>query len=204
MRGWFSRRSGKKGTTKSSSCDCSVKSAEETTTSNSVDSDLVLTKDTPVPEDAPEELKALREFIRYKDTHNFEKMIELTDERCFCNFVDSETEMPAYEFIAAFKDKCTSFPDLRFYWKSMKIHERSSDGVAIIIEDYYGIGTHTGPAYGFGPYEPVPTTGITVRDEPIEVTFTVKDGKITNAVVDAFGKIVGPPGFYTKIGGLII
>ena len=165
---------------------------------------LVLTKEEDVPPNASPELRVVREWIRCKDQQDVDKMKELTADDCFFTFVDSETEMPAREFFGAMQDIYASFPDLHFFWESMSIKGQDKDGsVLVAIQDYYGIGKHTGAPYFFGPYPPVPTSNKTVRDENIEFTFTVKNGKITNATIDAFGMVVGPPGFYTKIGGVV-
>jgi ketosteroid isomerase-like protein len=177
--------------------------------SRSSSSEQILSKDSPVPTDCPEELKVIRDFIRHKDEHNLEKMRELTAEDCLFTFINAETEMPAREFYEAMKDIYASFPNLHFFWKSMKIKgvqgpESRHPGTVVVIEDYYGLGKHTGKPYFFGPYPPVDPAGMEVRDDDIEFTITVQDGKITNATIDAFGKMVGPPGFYSKIGGVII
>ncbi|CAB9516591.1 expressed unknown protein [Seminavis robusta] len=171
-------------------------------------SETVLAQEDPIPSNASEELRVVREWIRAKDEHNIEKMQELTGEGCFFTFTDSETEMPASEFYGAVNETIQSFPDIHFFWKSMKVQgpstNKSKAGMVVVVNDYYGIGKHTGKAYGFGPYPPVEPTGKTVRDENIEFTFTVSDGKIVDATIYAFGELVGPPGFYTKIGGVIL
>jgi hypothetical protein len=151
----------------------------------------------------------VREWIRHKDAHDVEKMAELTADNCCFTFIDSETEMPAREFYQAMKDIYASFPDLHFFWRSMKVQGTNSStsrnpGTVVVIKDYYGIGKHTGAPYFFGPYPPVETSYLTVQDAIIELTFTVRDGKIANVTIYAFGEVVGPPGFYTKIGGLIM
>ena len=93
---------------------------------------------------------------------------------------------------------------------SINDNQNENDTVKIVVQDYYGIGKHTGDPYFFGPYEPIEAKGIEVRDEDIEFTFTLTRNKsstssykISDAKIDAHGKVVGPPGFYTKIGGLI-
>ena len=135
-------------------------------------------------------------------------MKKLTADHCDFLFVDSDCEMPAYEFYTAVKETTESFPDLHFHWKSMSIKgingpESKHPGTVVVIKNYYGIGTHTGKPYGFGPYPPIAATGKRIRDQKIEFTFVVRDGKISHAIIDAFGQVVGPPGFYTKLGGLI-
>ena len=95
-------------------------------------------------------------------------------------------------------------PDWRLWEKKSWEATRSIGDVDIVvIKDYYGIGRHTGVSYGFSPFEAIDATG-TVKDKNIEFTFLVQNGKSIIATIDACGKIVGPPGFYTKIGGLIM
>lgn len=163
-------------------------------------------QDVPIPDDAPSEIKLIRQYLYRKDAGDFEGMKELTDERCYFYFADAEAEMPAREFYEAVDDTFKSFPDLHFFWKKMKIASQDqTTGVTVVkVKDYYGIGKHTGAPYAFGPYEAIPATDKTVRDENIEFLFFVKDGKLIKAEINAFGKVVGPPGFYAKIGGLLI
>lgn len=174
------------------------------------DDSIVLTKKSAVPADCPEELKVVRSFIRYKDRHDLRKMKQLTSDDCYFLFIDADTEMPASEFYEAMEEIYASFPDLRFNWKTMSIQEvygpeSRHPGTAIVIEDYYGVGRHTGKPYKFGPYPEVEPIGKKVRDENIEFTFIVnEEGKINHATIYAFGKVVGPPGFYSKIGGIIM
>ena len=132
-------------------------------------------------------------------------MERLTDENCVFNFVDAEAEMRARDFHEAMEDTFASFPNIHFFWKYMRITGIDPKTQSTIVEvgDYFGVGKHEGKPYAFGPYEAIPATGITIRDKKILFTFFVKDGKIRKATVDAFGDIVGPPGFYTKIGGVI-
>ena len=117
-------KGGSKNKNKKSKSKSRFNSTTKTDTSTSVSSELasqgeiVLTKDSPVPADCPEELKLIRDFIRYKDEHNLKKMRELTSDGCYFNFTDAETEMPAHEFYEAMQDIYASFPDLHFFWKS--------------------------------------------------------------------------------------
>ncbi|CAB9531929.1 unknown protein [Seminavis robusta] len=170
-------------------------------------SGTALSQEDPIPSDAPKELRVVREWIRAKDEHNLEKCQELTTENCRFTFTDSETEMPAHELYESLVDLFASFPDLHFFCKSLKVQgpstNRNNPGIVVVAKDYYGIGKHTGAPYFFGPYPPVEPTGKTVRDENIEFTFTVRDGKIVDADIYAFGEMVGPPGFYTKVGGIL-
>jgi hypothetical protein len=70
------------------------------------------------------------------------------------------------------------------------------------VTNFVGRGTHTGAPYGFGPFPPIPATGIVVEEDPCHLYISVKNGKMTKFVIDTYcGDLVGPPGYYQKIGG---
>ena len=60
---------------------------------------------------------------------------------------------------------------------------------------------HTGPAFGFAVFPPVPTTNKHVVLDPERLWFTLKDGKIDKIEVIALGNLTGPAGLYLSIGG---
>ena len=68
-------------------------------------------------------------------------------------------------------------------------------------------GTHTGPAFSPAPHlEPVPTSNKEVVIGPEDFTvYTNAEGKITKVTICPMheGALVGPPGFYISIGGVI-
>jgi len=186
----------------------SVKSSTTTETDDSCNSSNKYRKfsqSRPIPDDAPAEIKLVRQYLYFKDAHNMEGMDSITAKNCTFFFIDADADMPKSEFYEALKDTYASFPDLHFFWKYMKISGiDSATGCTIVkVRDYYGIGKHTGKPYAFGPYEAIPATGKIVQDENISWAFFVKDGKIVKTTLDAYGEIVGPPGFYSKIGGVI-
>merc|ERR1712176_1225567 len=158
-----------------------------------------------LPVDAPPEIQLVRQYLYYKDSQNFEGMKNITVEKCDFHFVDAEANMLAREFYEAMKDTFDSFPNLHFFWRYMRIAgiDMATGSTVVKIKDYHGVGKHDGKPYAFGPYEAIPATGRIVRDNPIQLTLYVKNGKIIKCLIDAFGEIVGPPGFYTKIGGVI-
>jgi len=159
----------------------------------------------PIPEDAPPEIVLIRQFLYDKDSQNFEGMKKVTHERCNFYFVDSEVDMIAREFYESVQDTFDSFPNLHFFWSYMRISgiDSATGWTVVKVGDYYGIGKHDGKPYAFGPYEAIPATGKICRDNPIQFTMYVKNGKIMKSVIVASGKIVGPPGFYTRLGGVI-
>jgi len=159
----------------------------------------------PLPEEAPPEIKMIRQYLYDKDSFNYEGMQKATDGRCTMFFIDSEFDFHPRDFLETLKSAKASFSNLHFFWKCMNISGVDADtGCTVVtVTDYYGTGKHDGVPYGFGPYEEIPATGITVKIAPIKFEFFVKDGKVMKMVIDADGEIVGPPGFYTQIGGVI-
>ena len=94
--------------------------------------------------------------------------------------------------------KCyTSFPDLAFGSESIK-EVRPGE---VLMEEMRVTGTHTGPAFGFAVFPPVPTTNKHVVLDPERLWFTLKDGKIDKIEVIALGNLTGPAGLYLSIGG---
>ena len=187
-------------------------SCDDTSTISSVSSEamatLVLRKDAPVPAECPLDLKTVSDFIGFMNEHNLEEMKKLTSDKCDFWFIDSECEMPAREFYVTQHDLNQSFPDLHYHWKSMSIKgvngpASKHPGTVVVVKRFFGVGAHTGKPYGFGPYPLVETTGKKCWDSNMDCTFVVQDGKICHVMVDAFGEVVGPPGFYTQIGGMI-
>ena len=159
----------------------------------------------PIPDDAPPDIKLIRQYLYWKDSQNFEGMESISDRRCTFYFTDAESEMTAREFNQAVKDTAASFPNLHFFWRWMTVSgfDAATNCTVVEVKDYYGIGKHDGKPYAFGPYEAIPATGKTIQDEKIRMRFFVRDGKIIKVVIDAYGELVGPAGFYHKIGGVI-
>jgi len=145
-----SANSGGKGAQKRASNASSVSTDDESCLGSSEFTGLVLRQHEVVPEDAPPEIKLVREYLRHKDNNRLEEMQEMSADACMFNFVDAEALMLSKEFYGAMAETFASFPDLRFHWSSMRIAgtDRVSDGVKVVVKDYYGIGTHTGHLTG--------------------------------------------------------
>ena len=187
-------------------------STSDASTLSSVSSEptaaLVLRKDAPVPADCPVELRIVSDFIAFMNECKLDDMKSLTADKCDFWFIDSECEMPAKEFYDTQHDMNQSFPDLHYHWKSMTIKgvngpESKQPGTVVVVKRFFGVGTHTGKPYGFGPYPQVETTGKKCWDNNMDCTFVVQEGKICHVTIDAGGEVVGPAGFYTQIGGMI-
>jgi len=100
-------------------------------------------------------------------------------------------------YVGELKQIWASFPDLHFETTT------TADTGAVVTVDLQVSGTHSGVAYGFGPYDPIPTTGKKVKNDSEYLTFHVDTScnKSTQLVGGTNGEMVGPQGFYTQIGG---
>ena len=117
---------------------------------------------------------------------------------CQCWFVGADKGMSMEEFCGSIMLLLESFPDNFVRWESI---EEIEPGV-VRIQNFYGRSTHIGKPFSFGPYPPIPATGIVVEEDPCHLMITMKKGKMVKFVMDAYhGGLVGPPGHYQKIGG---
>lgn len=193
--------------------DAYSQSAAETSSSNATDDTTDSAnrlhkryrQNEPIPDDARSEIKLIRQFLYDKDARNFDGMEAVTDDSCTFYFIDADTDMLPRHFYESVSGTFDSFPNLHFFWRYMKISGVDPEtGCTIVkVKDYYGEGRHTGTPYTFEPFPDIPATGINVRDANIELQFLVKNDKVAKMIIDADGQLVGPPGFYTKIGGVI-
>lgn len=167
-----------------------------------------------LPEDAPPAVKMIHQWTRYIDQVDIENLIPMYDENCTITFVDNEVDVLLNEVMGILGDLYASFPDLKFYWKNIRLvpqedlspEDQDADVTLVVLDDYHGVGTHTGAPFAFGPFPAISATGKKVVDEKQDVTFWVsnKTGKILSLATDSFGKPSGPVNYYTQVGGLII
>jgi hypothetical protein len=117
---------------------------------------------------------------------------------CIWNFKDAEASLKFSEMMEACLLIAASFPDLKVYWDA--VQEIAPN--VVMVKSFRGTGTHTGAPFFFGPFPPISATGIYVEEDPCHMTFTIRNGKYINVEADCYsGDLVGPPGFYHKIGG---
>jgi hypothetical protein len=116
----------------------------------------------------------------------------------FC-YKGAETGMLLRDFLEAVIKIFESFPDNVMVWDSI---EETSPGV-VVVTNFQGKGTHTGKPFSFGQFPSIAATGIKVEEDPCHLTITVEHNKkMSMFVVDTYcGDLVGPPGYYNKIGG---
>lgn len=93
---------------------------------------------------------------------------------------------------------CKSFPDSKFKFLSASLLKPNK-----VSLKFRWVGTHTGPAFAFGPYELVPTTDKHVSLDAEHVTITFQNWRIIKVVVVPTGPSTGFHGVYRAIGGLI-
>ena len=97
----------------------------------------------------------------------------------------------------------SSFPDLTF--TAVEAPKEVEPGKWAALTEVTG--THTGEAFAPAPHlDKVPTTGKAVKIGPEVFTLYLTDDKKVKAVtIECLhaGKPVGPPGFYTEIGGVM-
>jgi len=110
-------------------------------------------------------------------------------------------EIQLNDFFEAMESLQRSFPDMKTTIDE-DIVEFAPNRVR--ITNMIRHGTHTGPAYAFGPYPPIETSGTFVVDSPIDVDYTLtEDLKVKSALIKTKkpGDATGPARFYSSIGG---
>ena len=188
----------KKGDDNMSSCDLSNLTVD-TVASAEGSSGCAVEKNifNPSARVATKEVKVAKTFFDCIAKADMEGLQKVTHADCRMIFPDIEIN-PAN--IAEETEKLArSFPDSHFVYE--EVYQKEPNVIFLRLR---WAGTHTGPAYGFGPYEEVPTTGKKVVNDPEEITFTLKDGKAYHIVVHPTGPNTGFHGVYLFIGGLII
>lgn len=160
-----------------------------------------LVRHEPVEQQAPmtPNVQLITDWVNAFDEHNLEKVKERTKEDCTVDFAESEMNMLASDFFAATAMLYASFPDLHFTWSSIE----ACGPDRVIVKTYQASGHHTGAPFGFEPFDPIAPKGTFVEDEPMELNLLIQDGKVAHCITKAFGALVGPPGYYVKLGGVL-
>ena len=118
-----------------------------------------------------------------------------------CMYKGATAGMKLPEFLEAVIMIFDSFPDNKMVWDSI---EEVQPG-EVVVKNFQGRGTHTGKPFGFGPFRALPAKGVVVAEDPCHLTITVVKGKMVKFVIDTYcGDLVGPPGYYQKIGGIMV
>lgn len=104
------------------------------------------------------------------------------------------------EFCTEMESIVMSFPNFDISFTTIA---EKSFGI-VVVEDGVATGTHTGAAYGFGPFPPVAKSHRTVRNDPERYEFHLDENqRITHCRVCCRdeGALSGPAGFYEQVGG---
>ena len=150
------------------------------------------------PNETQNEFLVRAKWCEATSYHRGDIVRKFTRNDAVCVFKGGETAMSFPVFIATCEALWASFPDNKVSWESVK---EIRPGV-VLIKDYRAAGTHTGAPYSFGPYKPIPATGKYVEEDPCQLTLHIKKGKVSKFQIDVRdGDLVGPPGYYQKIGG---
>ena len=118
---------------------------------------------------------------------------------CSIYFKDAEADMLFSDFVDNMGSLMESFPDYTFTWGDIIETEPGE----VHLYDYQSTLTHTGKPYSFGGYDPIEAKGTVVKDHIPHIIYKVQGGIVTNMEILAEGKIVGLPGIYLAIGGVI-
>ncbi|KAL7560051.1 hypothetical protein ACA910_000088 [Epithemia clementina (nom. ined.)] len=144
--------------------------------------------------------KVVTEWMEQFRKHDIDAALAMTMDGFMMNWIDSDMDMLGKDFHESMKIAYASMPDLKFHYSSIT----SIDEERVLISNLYAYGTHTGAPFSFGPYPPLEAKGAKFQDAPIELTATVKNGKIAHSLCDAKGEMVGPPGMYEQLGGILM
>ncbi|KAL7558565.1 hypothetical protein ACA910_000089 [Epithemia clementina (nom. ined.)] len=144
--------------------------------------------------------KVVTEWMEQFRKHDIDAALAMTMDGFMMNWIDSDMDMLGKDFHESMKIAYASMPDLKFHYSSIT----SIDEERVLISNLYAYGTHTGAPFSFGPYPPLEAKGAKFQDAPIELTATVKNGTITHSLCDAKGEMVGPPGMYEQLGGILM
>lgn len=179
---------------------------------------------------APSQSKAARlveeKWCNAFNRHDMRTVKRFASADSICIYKGAKSGMPLYDFLLEVQNISEAFPDNKskynfnsFYlvvllmitndnllhYSTQKVRWDSIEEIApgkVMVKNFVGRGTHTGKPFGFGPFPPIPPTGIVVEEDPCHLLITVSKGKMTKFVIDTYcGDLVGPPGYYQKIGG---
>eukprot|EP00934_Nitzschia_sp_Nitz4_P000899 Nitzschia sp. Nitz4//scaffold345_size17508//16580//17173//NITZ4_008826-RA/size17508-processed-gene-0.14-mRNA-1//-1//CDS//3329548637//899//frame0 len=150
----------------------------------------------PSEKESHENMKLVMLWIEKLNKHSTEGFRDLVTDDYIVQF--AEQEMNIDSFLEECQGVWDAFPDFAYNGKSIEMRD---DGV-VVAHRFVAKGTHTGKAYGFGPYDPIAPNGAAVENDPETSYFFFKQGKICKQVVSYIdGDMTGPAGLYTQLGG---
>lgn len=115
-------------------------------------------------------------------------------------YLGTEIVVPLHVAIDGCVKICESFPDSCIWFDEI---EEIENGI-VKVSHSQSRGRHTGAPYAYGAFPPVPTSGLSIEEDPFDLLIHLSRGKVTKMEVDRKnGPFVGPPGFYMRIGGKV-
>jgi len=137
-------------------------------------------------------------WCKAMNRRDYNAIRRLSTSDSICMYKGAESGMPLSGFLNEVLNLLDSFPDNKMKWDSV---QEVAPGV-VVVKNFVGRGTHTGKPFGFGPFPKIPATYKVVEEDPCHLTIKIKNGKMSRFIIDTYcGDLVGPPGYYQKIGG---
>jgi predicted ester cyclase len=106
-------------------------------------------------------------YIDCMKAHDLDRIRSLSLAGCEIHF--TESHMSLRDYLEDYELLVQSFPDLDFEAKGLRKVLGSKNEIEFPF--FQAKGTHTGKAYGFGPYPEVPTSGLKVKNDPERAIF---------------------------------
>ena len=138
-----------------------------------------------------------KQYIKSVNNHDLAAFRNLVTEDC--RFIFANAEFNWKDFAGEFPKLFLAFPDFNLRCTSM---EAQDDGTVKLC--VFASGHHTGEAYSFGPFEPIPATGKYVQNDPEEIVISFQGDKMSMQKIYPQGDITGFGGIYTQLGGFPI
>ena len=146
----------------------------------------------------------IEEWMKAWQRHDFEKITAMSSEQCEYHVPLNDGEVMQVtlrDFLEQMGLVYLSFPDYESSWDSI---EDGKEENLVVIKGFVSTGTHTGEPFAFGPFPALPGKGVKIKDDPINLVVTIKEGKIDILRPMVAGGQIGPASYYTQIGGVII
>ena len=151
-----------------------------------------------VTDNSVKNFAAVKEYMRSKNEHDLDgAKNHVTDD--FVIIFPGGTEMNWKDYSSEVQKIGLSFPNFKFPYQSIEV---MADGRMIVVHGLIPSGTHTGKPYAFGNCPPIEATGISIQNDPEQLRFFFRGGKICRQEVHNDGKLTGLAGIYAQLGGI--
>ena len=141
----------------------------------------------------------MNQYIHTCSTHDMDGHRAIWDPLGVVKFTMGDLPVPV--FWEELEKIMKSFPDSTCYVEGIELIFSDSHKGIFRVKKIGLTGTHTGEPYGFGPYEPIPATGIFVAPAPEFMHMTIVDGLVHEVQFLPHGQCSEPDGIYQLIGG---